>query len=779
MEKLREESRARYLQRRAEKKKEEERGKLNDKKLLAERGLLSSREKYELELQEKTLEIAEKKGKNDDSIGVNLFETTETGDTIEDRMKSAGSLYAKQEQAHALLKGEQSWQDETMKKALSTKESQYKVFSLYKEPVKVNVEHKVDYEEIQKSLPVYKYKDLILDTVDKYPVTIIVGDTGSGKSTQIPRYLLDRSDHENIICTQPRRVAAMSVAARVAQECRVELGFEVGYTVRFDDKTNSYTRIRYITDGVLLREFMIDPLLSKYTTIMIDEAHERSIATDILLSLLKDLIKVRDDFRLIIASATIDAERMSDYFNKCPIITVPGRRFNVEINYSTKPVVDYQSAVIDTVMKIHKKESLIQPCDILVFMTGQEEIDRAVEELNKAVKAANCSPVEAVAIYAALPSDKQAKIFLPTPPRTRKVIFATNIAETSLTIDNIKYVVDTGLVKQSNFDPKSGCGSLDITSISVSSAEQRAGRAGRITDGVCYRLYTQSAFQYEMPKSASPELTRSDFAPTLLLLLSMGITSIIGFDFMDAPDASYIQAAYEQLYALNAIDCEGNLTELGSQMAQLPVSPMAAKSIIGSFSLGCVDPIVTICAILEAGSPLFFVPKDDPKAITSIKQFWDPEGDHIACYNVFRQWEEENRSVEWCSGNHVQNRTLITASNIKQQLIDICNVLNLHTDRVDETSTTISHAFSMGYFLNSAQLMSNGYYQTLRGKEEVKIHPSSSMISYTPQCYVMFYEIMLTNEKYMRTVMKLEPKWLREAAPNLFIFSNGKVSFRV
>ena len=340
-------------------------------------------------------------------------------------------------------------------------------------------------------------------------------------------------------------------------------------------------------------------------------------------------------------------------------------------------------------------------------------------------------------------------------------------------------VIDTGLVKEASYDPKSGCGSLDVVPISVSSAEQRAGRAGRITDGVCYRLYTQSAFQYEMPKSTSPELTRCDFAPTLLLLLSMGITTIVGFDFMDPPDAAHLRAAYEQLYALNAIDCEGNLTELGSLISQLPVSPMSAKTIISSFDFGCVDQVLTICSILESGSPLFYIPKDKNKeAITSIKQFWDPEGDHISLYNVYREWIESEMSADWCRSNYVQSRTLLTAHNIKQQLLDICNVMNLHTDLSDDKFETISHCFSRGFFLNSAQLTTNGYYQTLKSKDEVKIHPSSSMQQYSPQVYVMFYEMTLTKEKYIRTVMKLNPEWLVEASPNLFIHSNGEVIFR-
>ena len=791
MDKLREESRARYLQKRAEQKKEEEKGKLLDKKLLSKKGLLSEREEKQRKIEEEILKIAEKRGEKDDIIASSLLESTERGETVDERMKSAGELYKKQEKINPLLQRNKNWQEETMNKAFSaSSSSNAKVFELHKSMDEYNdLEKEIEkqklmmgesFSKIQESLPVFKYKDVILDTVNKYPVVIIVGDTGSGKSTQIPRYLLERSENESVICTQPRRVAAMSVAARVAEEMGVELGFEVGYTVRFDDTTNEkYTKLRYMTDGVLLREFLVDPLLSKYTTIMIDEAHERSIATDILLTLLKDLIKVRDDFRLIIASATIDAEKMSNYFDRCPIISIPGRRFKVEINYATKPIVDYQTAVIETVLKIHKNESLQQPCDILVFMTGQEEIEQAVEELQKAVRAGNFPNVEALPIYAALPAEKQAKIFMKTPPKTRKVIFATNIAETSLTIDNIKYVIDTGLVKEASYDPKSGCGSLDVVPISVSSAEQRAGRAGRITDGVCYRLYTQSAFQYEMPKSTSPELTRCDFAPTLLLLLSMGITTIVGFDFMDPPDAAHLRAAYEQLYALNAIDCEGNLTELGALIAQLPVSPMSAKTIISSFDFGCVDPILTICSILESGSPLFYIPKDKNKeAMTCIKQFWDPEGDHIALYNVYKEWEESEMSAEWCRSNYVQNRTLLTAHNIKQQLMDVCNVMNLHTDLIDDTFETISHCFSRGFFLNSAQLTTNGYYQTLKSKDEVKIHPGSSMHQYSPQIYVMFYEMALTKEKYIRTVMKLNPEWLIEASPNLFTHSNGEVIFR-
>lgn len=343
----------------------------------------------------------------------------------------------------------------------------------------------------RRGLPIFEYRDELLAAIRDYSVLIVVGETGSGKTTQIPQYLheIGYTSHGKVACTQPRRVAAMSVAARVSFEMSVKLGHEVGYSIRFEDKTSEKTIIKYLTDGMLLREFMIDPELSNYSVIMIDEAHERTLHTDILFGLIKDLSRARQNLKIIISSATMDVEKMSHYFDDAPVFVIPGRRFEVENYYTKAPEADYLEAAIITILQIHVSQA---PGDILVFLTGQDEIELAQDMILTRTRGLGTKIGELIIlpIYATLPSEMQARIFDPTPAGARKVVLSTNIAETSVTIDGIIYVIDCGLCKQSSYNPRTGMESLIVTPISKASARQRAGRAGRVAPGKCFRLYT-------------------------------------------------------------------------------------------------------------------------------------------------------------------------------------------------------------------------------------------------------------------------------------------------
>ena len=356
-------------------------------------------------------------------------------------------------------------------------------------------------KEQRESLPAFKMRKQFLDAVREYQLLIVVGDTGSGKTTQLTQYLAEAgfANSGMIGCTQPRRVAAMSVAARVSDEVGCRIGEEVGYTIRFEDKTSDSTKIKYMTDGIMQREILLDPELSKYSVIMLDEAHERTIATDVLFGLLKKTLKKRPDMKLIVTSATLDAEKFSKYFLECPILTIPGRTFPVEIMYSREPESDYLDAALTTVMQIH----LTEPSgDILLFLTGKEEIDTSAEILYERMKALGPSVPELVVlpIYGALPSEIASKIFEPPPPGGRKVVIATNIAETSITIDGIFFVIDPGFVKQTAYDAKLGMDRLQVTPISQAQAKQRAGRAGRTGPGKCFRLYTCLLYTSPSPR---------------------------------------------------------------------------------------------------------------------------------------------------------------------------------------------------------------------------------------------------------------------------------------
>ncbi|KNC75719.1 ATP-dependent RNA helicase DHX8 [Sphaeroforma arctica JP610] len=446
--------------------------------------------------------------------------------------------------------------------------------------------------EQRKSLPIYGLRDQLLQAIDENQVMVVIGETGSGKTTQMTQYMMENGYGINgkIACTQPRRVAAMSVAKRVSEEVGCRLGTDVGYTIRFEDCSSPETKIKYMTDGMLLREILIDPKLTQYAAVMIDEAHERTIHTDVLFGLLKKLVKRRPDMKLIVTSATLDAEKFSNYFFECPIFTIPGRTFPVEILYTREPETDYLDAALITVMQIHLNEP---PGDILLFLTGQEEIDTSCEILFERMQAlGNRVPqLMILPVYSALPSEMQTRIFDPAPPGARKVILATNIAETSLTIDGIYYVVDPGFVKQNVYNAQSGVDALVVTPISQAQARQRAGRAGRTGPGKCYRLYTEPAYRNEMLPTNVPEIQRTNLCSTVLSLKAMGINDLLAFDFMDPPPPATLISAMEILHALSALDDEGLLTRLGRKMAEFPLDPPLAKILIQSV---CVCEYVKI-----------------------------------------------------------------------------------------------------------------------------------------------------------------------------------------
>ncbi|KAJ1941464.1 DEAH-box RNA helicase prp16, partial [Linderina pennispora] len=361
-----------------------------------------------------------------------------------------------------------------------------------KEPVPAS---KPSIRDQRQSLPAFACRDALLRVIGDNQVTIVVGETGSGKTTQLAQYLHEAgyTAHGMIGCTQPRRVAAMSVAKRVAEEMDVRLGDEVGYAIRFEDCTSRRTRLKYMTDGVLLREALTRTDLSQYSAIIMDEAHERTLNTDVLLGLLRRLAAQRRDLKLIVTSATMDAQRFADFFGNAPVFTIPGRTFPVEVMFSKSACEDYVDSAVRQVLTIH----LSQPVgDILVFMTGQEDIEACCDAVRERLAAVDgAKPLTVLPIYSQLPADLQARIFEPAP--ARKVVVATNIAETSLTVDGVKYVVDSGYYKLKVYNPRIGMDALQITPISQANANQRSGRAGRTGPGVAYRLYTEPAFRTE------------------------------------------------------------------------------------------------------------------------------------------------------------------------------------------------------------------------------------------------------------------------------------------
>ncbi|XP_052183273.1 probable pre-mRNA-splicing factor ATP-dependent RNA helicase DEAH5 [Diospyros lotus] len=627
---------------------------------------------------------------------------------------------------------------------------------------------KLSIQEQRQSLPIYKLKNELVQAVHDNQVLVVIGETGSGKTTQVTQYLAEAgyTTKGKIGCTQPRRVAAMSVAKRVAEEFGCRLGEEVGYAIRFEDCTGPDTVIKYMTDGMLLREILIDENLSQYSVVMLDEAHERTIHTDVLFGLLKQLVKRRPDLRLIVTSATLDAEKFSGYFFNCNIFTIPGRTYPVEILYTKQPESDYLDAALITVLQIHLTEP---EGDILVFLTGQEEIDHACQCLYERMKGLGKNVPELIIlpVYSALPSEMQSRIFEPAPPGKRKVVVATNIAEASLTIDGIFYVIDPGFAKQNVYNPKQGLDSLVITPISQASAKQRAGRAGRTGPGKCYRLYTESAFHNEMSPTSIPEIQRINLGMTVLTMKAMGINDLLSFDFMDPPSPQALISAMEQLYSLGGLDEEGLLTKLGRKMAEFPLEPPLSKMLLASVDLGCSDEILTIIAMIQTGN-IFYRPREkQAQADQKRAKFFQPEGDHLTLLAVYEAWKAKNFSGPWCFENFVQSRSLRRAQDVRKQLLTIMDKYKLDVVSAGKNFTKIRKAITAGFFFHAARKDPQEGYRTLVENQPVYIHPSSALFQRQPD-WVIYHELVMTTKEYMREVAVIDPKWLVELAPRFF-----------
>ncbi|EAX03315.1 pre-mRNA-splicing factor ATP-dependent RNA helicase DHX16 isoform X1 [Homo sapiens] len=636
-------------------------------------------------------------------------------------------------------------------------------------PTSTQAQQKESIQAVRRSLPVFPFREELLAAIANHQVLIIEGETGSGKTTQIPQYLFEEgytNKGMKIACTQPRRVAAMSVAARVAREMGVKLGNEVGYSIRFEDCTSERTVLRYMTDGMLLREFLSEPDLASYSVVMVDEAHERTLHTDILFGLIKDVARFRPELKVLVASATMDTARFSTFFDDAPVFRIPGRRFPVDIFYTKAPEADYLEACVVSVLQIHVTQP---PGDILVFLTGQEEIEAACEMLQDRCRRLGSKIRELLVlpIYANLPSDMQARIFQPTPPGARKVVVATNIAETSLTIEGIIYVLDPGFCKQKSYNPRTGMESLTVTPCSKASANQRAGRAGRVAAGKCFRLYTAWAYQHELEETTVPEIQRTSLGNVVLLLKSLGIHDLMHFDFLDPPPYETLLLALEQLYALGALNHLGELTTSGRKMAELPVDPMLSKMILASEKYSCSEEILTVAAMLSVNNSIFYRPKDKVVHADNARvNFFLPGGDHLVLLNVYTQWAESGYSSQWCYENFVQFRSMRRARDVREQLEGLLERVEVGLSSCQGDYIRVRKAITAGYFYHTARLTRSGY-RTVKQQQTVFIHPNSSLFEQQPR-WLLYHELVLTTKEFMRQVLEIESSWLLEVAPHYY-----------
>ncbi|KAI3990220.1 hypothetical protein MKX01_029198 [Papaver californicum] len=646
----------------------------------------------------------------------------------------------------------------------------------------------MDILEKRKTLPVWQQKDEFLQVLKNNQTLILVGETGSGKTTQIPQFVIDAVELENpgkrkkmmVACTQPRRVAAMSVSRRVAEEMDVTIGEEVGYSIRFEDCSSAKTVLKYLTDGMLLREAMTDPLLENYKVIILDEAHERTLATDVLFGLLKEVLKNRPDLKLVVMSATLEAEKFQAYFSGAPLMKVPGRLHPVEIFYTQDPERDYLEAAIRTVVQIHICEG---PGDILVFLTGEEEIEDACRKITKEIgnQGEQVGPVKVVPLYSTLPPAMQQKIFDAAPPPLkeggppgRKIVVSTNIAETSLTIDGIVYVIDPGFAKQKVYNPRVRVESLLVSPISRASAHQRSGRAGRTQPGKCFRLYTEGSFNNDLQPQTYPEILRSNLANTVLTLKKLGIDDLVHFDFMDPPAPETLMRALEVLNYLGALDDEGNLTKLGEIMADFPLDPQMSKMLVVSPSFNCSNEILSLSAMLSVPN-CFVRPREAQKAADEAKaRFGHIDGDHLTLLNVYHAYKQNNEDPSWCYDNFVNARALKSADNVRQQLMRIMTRFNLKLCSTDFNSRdyyiNIRKAMLSGYFMQVAHLERTGHYLTVKDNQVVHLHPSNCLDD-KPE-WVIYNEYVLTSRNFIRTVTDVRGEWLVDIAPHYYDLEN-------
>ena len=612
--------------------------------------------------------------------------------------------------------------------------------------------------EQREYLPAFAVREELLRVIRDNQVVIVVGQTGSGKTTQLTQFLYEDgySKIGMIGCTQPRRVAAMSVAKRVSEEMEVKLGGLVGYAIRFEDCTSKETAIKYMTDGVLLRESLVEPDLDKYSCIIMDEAHERALNTDVLMGLIKKVLARRRDLKLIVTSATMNAERFSRFYGGAPEFFIPGRTFPVDIQYSRSPCEDYVDSAVKQILAIHVSQSA---GDILVFMTGQEDIEVTCELVEERLKMLNDPPkISILPIYSQMPADLQAKIFDKAAPGVRKVIVATNIAETSLTVDGIMYVVDAGFSKLKVYNPRMGMDALQITPISQANASQRAGRAGRTGPGKAYHLYTESAFKDEFYIQTIPEIQRTNLANTVLLLKSLGVRDLLDFDFMDPPPQDTITTSLFDLWALGALNNVGDLTPMGKKMTAFPMDPSLAKLIITSEEYECSEEMLTIVSMLSVPS-VFYRPKERQEESDAAREkFFVPESDHLTLLHVYTQWKSNGHSDGWCVRHFLHPKALRRAKEIREQLNDIMKVQKMTLISCGTDWDVIRKCICSGYYHQAAKVKGIGEYINLRTSVTVQLHPTSALygLGYLPD-YVVYHELILTSKEYMSTVTSVDP----------------------
>ncbi|KKA25208.1 ATP-dependent RNA helicase (Hrh1) [Rasamsonia emersonii CBS 393.64] len=685
--------------------------------------------------------------------------------------------------------------------------------------------------EIRKKLPIFPHAEEIRQRLRTSNVMLLVGETGSGKSTQIPQFLVDEAwcrpknvkiKQEDgtkkdatvggcIAITQPRRVAAISLARRVAEEMGTPLGnsspaSKVGYSVRFDTSTSPSTRIKYLTEGMLLQEMLHDPWLTKYSAVVVDEVHERGVNVDLVLGFLKKILSSKGEGRggvplkVVVMSATADMESLLEFFNgdsakssndsnkdssdaangatdskksenQISVCHIKGRQYPVKVIYSPQPVNDFVDAALKVIFQIHYKEPL--PGDILVFLTGQETVENLEYLVNEyAIGMDPALPkVLVLPLFAALPQAAQQRVFVPTPPRTRKVILATNIAETSVTVPGVRYVVDCGKAKMKQFRTRLGLDSLLVKPISKSAAIQRKGRAGREAPGQCYRLYTEKDY-LALDDANTPEILRCDLSQSILTMKARGVDDIMNFPFLTRPPREALEKALLQLLNIQALDETGKISELGLQIAKLPLTPPLGRVLLSAAEYGqsCLLDVIDIISCLSVEN-IFLNPTSEEKreeAENVRRDLFRREGDHLTMLATVQAYAAENVDRKaWAERHMVSHRAMQSVMDVRKQLIAQCKQAKLLDEKNNQSSNSNSNnnnnsnssysvapilkSFLTGFSTNIARLVPDGSYRTIVGNQTVAIHPSSVLYGRKVEA-IMYTEYVFTTRSYARGI---------------------------
>ncbi|XP_062872435.1 probable ATP-dependent RNA helicase DHX40 isoform X1 [Trichomycterus rosablanca] len=647
-------------------------------------------------------------------------------------------------------------------------------------------------------LPITQYREKLITAVKQNQFLVVTGETGSGKTTQLPQYLYQAGlcKGGKIGVTQPRRVAAITVAQRVSQELGVTLGHQVGYQVRFDDCTTQDTVIKYMTDGCMLREILTDTSLTQYSIVILDEVHERSLNTDILLGLLKKTPSRashgrKSPLKVVVMSATLETDKISAFFGQCPVFVIPGRTYPVKelfcnmIGPKEKEGSAYVKAVVKMALDVHTNES---SGDILVFLTGQSEIEKACDMLFEKAESIDYRydvydrTVEGLLIlplYGSMPTDQQKQIFQPAPAGVRKCVVATNIAATSLTINGVKFIVDSGFVKQLNHNSNVGLDILDVVPISKSEAQQRAGRAGRTSPGKCFRIYSKEFWEKCMPEYTVPEIQRTSLTSVILTLKCLGVHDVIRFPYLDRPEERFILTALKQLYQFDAIDRKGNVTSLGRLMVEFPLPPGLSRALLKSAALGCEELMLPVAAMLSVEN-IFIrpgLPEKQKKAENIHRELSASAGssnDFLMLLCIFQKCKTSDNPSNWCKDHWIHWRALKSAFSVETQLREILLRLKQQKDFPHEafkgnSSELLRQCLCQGYFPNVARRSLGKSFCTMDGHgSTVNIHPSSSLFGQEAQLdWIIFHDVLVTSRVYVRTVCPIRYEWVKDLLPKL------------